>query len=75
MMSKKDKILNSAAKCVFKWGKEEKTFRKLGSKEDFPEVSMGRTGEGRIRIHKGKWTICKFQTDVSVLRSSPIAQT
>lgn len=38
MMSEENKILNSAAKYVFKWGKEEKTFRKLGGKDDRAEV-------------------------------------
>lgn len=41
MLSADDKILSSAAKCVFKWGKEEKNSRKLGSKDDLAEVSMG----------------------------------
>lgn len=36
-MPKEDK--SSAATCVFKWGKEEKNFRKLGSKDGLAEVS------------------------------------
>lgn len=35
------KILSSAAKCVFQWGKEEKNFQKLGSIADPAEVSRG----------------------------------
>lgn len=42
LMLSADKILSSAAKCVFKWGKGEKNARKLGSKDDLAEVSTGR---------------------------------
>lgn len=42
MMFEENKILNLVVKYVFKWGKEEKIFRKLGGKDDRVEVWMGR---------------------------------
>ena len=72
MMSKKDKIQNSVAKCVFTWGKEEKNFRrKLESKDDLAAVSQeGEKVRRKVWNIQGKWIIYKFQTDVSLLWSS-----
>lgn len=52
MMSKKDKIQSSVAKCVFTRGKEEKNFRrKLESKDDLAAISQEGEKVRRFGIH------------------------
>lgn len=53
MMSKKDKIQSSVAKCVFTQGKEEKNFRrKLESKDDLAAISQEGEKVRRFGIHR-----------------------